>query len=151
MMPIPVSTAWLGTNHQSEETPDCRPQLYLPGSLPQRRQSGPAMPLGPNPKPSLGFQASVSRVLAPKLSILVTPEPHRRTLCAIWEETMLFGAAQNPQSRKNLRALLRPPPCIAWPLSIIPDSNEMPDHTLKKDPQGACSAPAKWVCHVPRP
>lgn len=63
---------------------------------------GSVMLLGPNPNPMLGFQASILRGLAPKPSTLGTPETHTRNPPSNQKETMLFGAAQNPQNGRNL-------------------------------------------------
>ena len=64
------------------------------------------MLLGPNLNPS--FQASIPRDPAPKPFRLGNPEPQPRTLPATQQDTVLFGPAQNPQSRRNLHDSLRP-------------------------------------------
>ena len=108
------------------------------GIAPQQWQIGPAMPLGSNPNPMLAFQASVLRDLAHKPSRLGTPETHPRTLAATQEETVLLGAAQKPQSRRNLHASLKPPPPLVPPHPGTKlDSAMLPDTYPQLSPEGS--------------
>lgn len=78
--------------------------------------------VGPNPNHRLGLQASVSRDLVLNPSILGIPETQSRTSPAPQKETLLFGAVQYPQSRRNLHAPLRPPPLSAAPMYTKPET-----------------------------
>lgn len=84
------------------------PSTQLPGVPVSRPAVQPALPLGLNPNPRLGFHASVPRGLGPKPSQLGMTETNSRTLPAIQGNTVPFGAAQNPQSGRNLHCPLKP-------------------------------------------
>lgn len=68
----------LARNVEPDELPDTRAQFSAPGSLPHHLLIRPAMTLGPNPNPSLGFQAYVPRELTLQPSRLGPHEPHAR-------------------------------------------------------------------------
>lgn len=91
-----------------------------------RLSAGKSGLLSPNPR--LCFQVSVPRGLGPKPPRLRTPEPHPTALPATWEESMLFGAAQNPLSKRNLHT-------TPWTTPIFgPPSSQTGHLTLSLDP-----------------
>lgn len=83
-----------------------RSLLSPTGNPPQHRQLGPAMPLGPNPNPGLGSQASIHRGLAtspPDWGQLSHSAgfhlpPRRKTGCWEMRETLRAGEACTPTS-----------------------------------------------------
>lgn len=140
----------VSANAESFRPPDSFPELSPQWSPPLREQIGPAMPIGPNSNPSLGFQASSPRVLALKTSRLGNPETQSRTLPATKEETMPFGALQNPQSGRNLHAPLRPLPIQRTPGKNW-ESDASPDHCLHSAPLEPTSACTDWDCPAQGP
>lgn len=71
----PTISDSLDTNPEPDTHPDPYPKLSFQGNSPQRTHSGPTTPLGSNPNPKQGIQASACRGLVPKPYRPGTPEP----------------------------------------------------------------------------